>query len=144
MFIRKGYVYRFLDEKNNVLYVGKTVDMDRRMKQHFSEESHLYQNGKGEIYNITYRIEYIECEDEYSALQKELYYINLYKPRYNVDAKTKQFIKPNGVNDRWKVYKVLRDVSTSQQKYNENRKIFTPIFAYSMFLMIILGFILKR
>ena len=34
---RKGYVYRFLDENLKVLYVGKTVNMHYRMKEHFSK-----------------------------------------------------------------------------------------------------------
>ena len=33
MIQRKGFVYKFIDEKNNVLYVGKTVNMDARMNE---------------------------------------------------------------------------------------------------------------
>ena len=39
MLNRKGYVYKFIDEKDNVLYVGKTVNMEQRMKNHFSKKS---------------------------------------------------------------------------------------------------------
>ena len=57
---RKGYVYKFIDEKNNVLYVGKTVNMDARMKQHFSQKSHLHGSG---LYEQIQRIEYMTCKN---------------------------------------------------------------------------------
>ena len=72
---RKGYVYKFIDEKNNVLYVGKTVNMDARMKNHFSKKSHLAHT---DLYNKVQRIEYMTCKNEFEALQKELMYINFY------------------------------------------------------------------
>ena len=88
---RKGYVYKFLDEKNNVLYIGKTVNMEQRMKNHFSKKSHL---ANTDLYSKVQRIEYLTCKDEFEALQKELTYINLYKPKYNTASKIKQLIDP--------------------------------------------------
>ena len=31
-----AYVYRFIDGKGNIIYVGKTVNINSRMQQHFS------------------------------------------------------------------------------------------------------------
>ena len=75
MLERKSYCYRFLDGKNKVLYVGKTVNMHNRMKNHFSKKSHL---ANTDLYSQVQRIEYITCKDEVQSLQNELYYINLY------------------------------------------------------------------
>ena len=137
MIQRKGYCYRFLDEKNNVLYVGKTVNMDYRMKQHFSKRSHLAHT---DLYTKVQRIEYITCKSEYEALQKELAYINFYKPRYNSASKIKQLIDPPG-NDKWKVYKVIRPLTAQQEKTNENIERWLPLvvglfFASMIFYLI--------
>ena len=55
MFERKSYIYRFLDMNNTVLYVGKTVNLANRMKNHFSKKSHL---ANTDLYNQVQRIEY--------------------------------------------------------------------------------------
>ena len=141
MFNRKGYVYKFLDEKRNVLYVGKTVNMERRMRQHFSPKSHLTKNGKGDIYKKVYTIEYITCKDEFTALQRELYYINLYKPPYNVDAKIKQLVDLSEAKEKWKVYKVVREVPKQQTKENERIKKLAPLLYVASFIAIIFCFL---
>lgn len=141
MFERKGYVYRFVDEKDCVLYVGKTVNMERRMKQHFSKKSHLYKNGKGDLYKKACKIEYITCKDEFTALQKELLYINLFKPKYNTDAKIKQIVSSSDANDKWKVYKVIREVSKEQEIQNRRVAMLMPVLMYVMFILIIISFI---
>jgi predicted GIY-YIG superfamily endonuclease len=34
----KFYVYKWVDNNDNILYVGKTNDIDRRRKQHMSDK----------------------------------------------------------------------------------------------------------
>lgn len=137
MIERKGYVYRFLDEKNRILYIGKTVNMSRRMRQHFSPDSHLKKNGKGDLYEKVCKIEYITCKDEFTALQKELMYINLYKPKYNSASKIRQIINPKDANDRWKLYRVVRPISREQEIQNNANKIFIPIIYIATFIFIV-------
>ena len=60
MIQRKGFVYKFILDKNQVLYVGKTVNMDAIMKQHFSKKSHLFGSG---LYEQIQRIEYMTCKN---------------------------------------------------------------------------------
>lgn len=134
MIQRKGYVYRFMSDKNQVLYVGKTVNMDQRMKHHFSKKSHLAHT---DLYTRVQRIEYITCKSEYEALQKELAYINFYKPRYNSASKIKQLIDPPG-NDKWKVYKVIKPLTTEQEKTNRNIQKWLPIAMCLFFISIII------
>lgn len=127
MFSRKGYVYKFIGEYENILYVGMTNNLDRRYKEHFkSKKNHLIKQGKGDVYNNVQRIEYISCKDEYTALQKELYYINLYKPKYNTLSKIKQVITPSE-KDNWKVYRVLKNKSTAT-KINPYAKYTIPLY----------------
>lgn len=134
MIQRKGYVYRFMSDKNQVLYVGKTVDMNTRMKNHFSKKSHLHGSG---LYEQVQRIEYITCKSEYDALQKELAYINFYKPKYNSASKIRQLIDSPG-NDKWKVYKVIRPLTKEQEKTNENIRRFLPVAICLFFISIII------
>ena len=134
MIQRKGYVYRFMSDKNQVLYIGKTVNMDQRMKHHFSKKSHLAHT---DLYTKVQRIEYMTCKSEYEALQKELAYINFYKPRYNSASKIKQLIDPPG-DDRWKVYKIIRPLTREQEKTNENMRRFLPIAICLFFISIII------
>lgn len=113
--------------------------MDRRMKQHFSPKSHLVKNGKGDLYKKVYTIEYIKCKDEFTALQKELYYINLYKPTYNTASKIKQMLDFSDATDKWKVYRVVREVSRKQQVENERMHKLIPLFYVASFVAIIIG-----
>ena len=135
MIQRKGFVYKFISDKNQVLYVGKTVNMDARMKNHFSKKSHLHGSG---LYEQIQRIEYMTCKNEFEALQKELMYINFYKPRYNSASKIKQLIDPPPKSDKWKVYKVIRPLTKEQEKTNRNIQKWLPIAMCLFFISIII------
>ena len=135
MIQRKGFVYKFISDKNQVLYVGKTVNMDARMKQHFSKKSHLFGSG---LYEQIQRIEYMTCKNEFEALQKELMYINFYKPKFNTASKIKQLIDPPPSTDKWKVYKVIRPLTKEQEKTNRNIQKWLPIAMCLSFISIII------
>lgn len=135
MIQRKGFVYKFISDKNQVLYVGKTINMDARMKNHFSKKSHLHGSG---LYEQIQRIEYMTCKNEFEALQKELIYINFYKPRYNSASKIKQLIDPPPKSDKWKVYKVIRQLTKEQEKTNRNIQKWLPIAMCLFFISIII------
>ena len=140
---RKAYVYRFLDMDNRTLYVGKTVNLDTRMKNHWSKKSHLYKNGKGDLYSKVQRIEYIRYKTELDALYKELEYINYYKPPYNTMSKIKQIIDtPSDINE-WKVYRVLKQIPECDAKLQQRRKKLIPVLIATLYIAIILTFVLK-
>ncbi|WP_170075943.1 nucleotide excision repair endonuclease [Paraclostridium dentum] len=140
MFERKGYVYKMIDISNQVLYVGKTVNMTRRMKQHFSNKSHLY--GRG-LYENVQRIEYLTCKNEYESLQTELYYINFYKPKFNKESKIADFVAiDNNINKNWKVWKVLKSIPLEQQLLNERYAKYMPVAMGVFFIATILTLLL--
>lgn len=87
------YVYRFKDKNENILYVGKTHNLQKRFRQH----KHLTDN------IIT--IEYIECLTETDMTIKEIYYINLYYNENSTNIKD-VYDKPSdlGFNDKWMKY----------------------------------------
>ncbi|MDY2882989.1 MAG: nucleotide excision repair endonuclease [Romboutsia timonensis] len=140
---RKAYIYRFVSIDNRTLYVGKCIDLNKRMKNHWSKNSHLYKNGKGDLYNKVQRIEYIPYKTELEALHKELEYINYYKPPYNTMSKIKQVIDaPDDIN-KWKVYRVLKQVPEHDAKLQQRREKLMPILIATLYIAIILTFMLK-
>ena len=94
------YVYRFLDKKKNIIYVGKSKqDLEQRFRGHL----HL----PDACYDLTYKIEYIECITESDMSIKEIYYINKYRHDgdfFNVLDTTDTPVSVE-FNDKWKQYK---------------------------------------
>lgn len=94
------YVYRFLDKKKNVIYVGKSKqDLELRFRGH----KHL----PDACYDLTYRIEYIECSTESDMAIKEIYYINRFRHDgtfFNV-LDTADVPASVEFSDKWKQYK---------------------------------------
>lgn len=76
----KYYLYRFLDENDNVLYIGRTNDIRRRiMMEHFTANTHLSK----ECYAETRKVEYSEFSNESEEVVYEAILINKIKPKYN-------------------------------------------------------------
>jgi len=69
---RMYFVYKFIDSKDEVIYVGKTkVGIRNRINQHFSNSGHLSK----ECYRQVQRIEYQTIPNKLEMDIKELYYI---------------------------------------------------------------------
>ena len=98
-----AYVYRFIDIRGNVIYYGKTLDMQNRMKNHFTK-GHLPK----ECYQSVAKIEYQKYKTESDALIMETYFITKYSPKYNKLGKSRDV--PTIVLDEkeWKTYQVLK------------------------------------
>ena len=72
------FVYRILDKNGEVIYVGKTESLPNRANQHFRRvNSHLNKKANGEME----RLQYIAMSSIALMDIKEIYYINLYKPK---------------------------------------------------------------
>ncbi len=75
-----GYLYRFLDAKNNILYVGKTnKTLVNRLHNHHHLPTACYQSIS--------KIEYKEIDNDSDLIILENYYINQYLPFYNTNDK---------------------------------------------------------
>ena len=72
-------IYRFLDIDNNVIYIGKTERLRYRMNQHLSNIGHLPK----ECYEMTKKIQFMSMKSTVLMDMREMYYINLYKPKFN-------------------------------------------------------------
>jgi hypothetical protein len=95
------YVYRFIDESNCIIYIGRTTNMDNRMLyQHFTNKGHL----KKECYEKTKKVEYAKLISESEMKIYELYLINKCNPIYNSKDKNNDFFSFELPNLKWKKY----------------------------------------
>ena len=107
-----AYVYRFIDIQGNTIYYGKTLNMQNRMKSHFTK-GHLPK----ECYQSVARIEYQKYKTESDALIMETYYITKYSPKYNKLGQSKDTPTIKFDEGNWKVYQVLNR-QIEKVKYN--------------------------
>ena len=64
------YVYVMYNDKNEVLYVGKTINIESRMRQHFGKDAEEW---KMEVKNI----KYMNCFTEIDMSIYEIYLIKI-------------------------------------------------------------------
>jgi excinuclease ABC subunit C len=79
-------VYKFLDNDNQILYVGKAKQLKKRIASYFNAQANNYNKTKVLVKHAV-RIEYIIVDSEEDALLLENTLIKKYKPRYNVNLK---------------------------------------------------------
>ena len=98
-----AYVYRFLDTAQNIIYVGRTININNRIKSHFAR-GHLPR----ECYDSVKVVEYMEVNTEADSILVEQYFINKYHPKYNKQGKCKseQTVRLD-IQEKWKRYKVF-------------------------------------
>jgi excinuclease ABC subunit C len=87
-------VYRFIDEKDTVIYVGKAKHLKKRLSSYFGEKKHQQFKTKALVRNAV-KFEYTIVETEHDALLLENTLIKKFMPRYNVmlkDGKTYAYI----------------------------------------------------
>ncbi|MGN1033250.1 MAG: GIY-YIG nuclease family protein [Intestinibacter sp.] len=69
------FVYFIYDNKNKLVYVGKTKDIVDRIKDHHRDKK----IDKNDISKVSFELVESECD----ACVREIYYINKYKPKLN-------------------------------------------------------------
>ena len=79
-------VYRFLDEENTILYVGKAKNLKNRLNSYFGVKKHQQYKTKALVRNA-HHIEFTIVDSEHDALLLENTLIKKNQPRYNVSLK---------------------------------------------------------
>lgn len=72
-------IYIFKDKNNKVIYIGKSVNIKKRIKQHFKSQSLKIIK----LINETQSIEVLELNSEVEAILKEAELIKKFDPPYN-------------------------------------------------------------
>lgn len=92
------YIYRFINFENEIIYIGKTKHLEKRLNTHFSNKGHL----PDKCYLECERIDTLKVETEIEMDIYEIYLINKYNPKYNILSNYKEKISMNlEVNENW-------------------------------------------
>ena len=78
----KPYIYRFIDLNGDTVYVGKTFQLTRRLRRHFTEKPMKWKQ------KFTGNIEVSLMNSEADMHIMEMYLINVHKPVYNEKDKS--------------------------------------------------------
>ena len=113
------YVYRFINYYDDIVYVGRTVNLLQR----FTNHSFLTDAIK--------KIEYITCRTYTDMVWKEIYYINLFANKCTINTKD---VYEGGVtflntNDEWKTY--IYDSDTYKLHKNARYFIFVRLSLFN-------------
>jgi len=83
-------IYFFLDKNKNIIYIGRSQNIRRRINHHFKDYykylSNFEKNKKQKIINHTHYIAFFEEKKEVTKWL-EPYLINKYNPIYNTEFK---------------------------------------------------------
>jgi len=75
-------VYRMLNSKNEILYVGKAKNLPNRLKSYVSEKNHIIRTER--MLSQTKRIEITTTSNESEALLLEANLIKKHRPKFNI------------------------------------------------------------
>jgi len=78
----KPGVYIYKDKDNKIIYVGKAINLKKRVSQYFQKDNSLNPKTK-KLVSLIKNINYYVVGSEVEALILEANFIKLYKPKYN-------------------------------------------------------------
>ena len=107
-------IYRMLNSKNEILYIGKAKNLPNRLKSYVSEKNHIIRTER--MLSQTKKIEITTTSNESEALLLEANLIKKYKPKFNIllrDDKSFPFIFI-GNNEKWPQIKKHRGKKTKE------------------------------
>lgn len=81
----KAGVYKFLDDKNEIIYIGKANDLKARVSSYFINHD-LGEKTRAMVSRIN-KINITIVESELEALLLEAFYIKKFRPKYNIVQK---------------------------------------------------------
>jgi excinuclease ABC subunit C len=94
-------VYRMLDHKDVILYVGKAKNLPNRLKSYVAEKNHIIRTAR--MLSQTFKLEITTTANESEALLLEANLIKKYKPKFNIllkDDKSFPFVFISN-KDKW-------------------------------------------
>lgn len=113
-----SYVYRFLNEENQVIYVGKAKEIESRINSHFNKGGHLNK----ECYQETKKVEYIKTGGKTETEIKEKYYICKYKPKWNKNGNRENDVVSFELpKENWLIINHHRIKKINEEKYKTGR-----------------------
>ncbi len=71
-----NYIYKMINKNNEIIYIGKTINIDQRLRQHMMDKDKKWFKTVSKIY-------YAECLNKTDMDIYEIYYINKLNPLHN-------------------------------------------------------------
>lgn len=96
----KFFVYIFKDEEGAPLYIGKTIDMNKRFKQHYKN--------KPDLISLCSTLEIYQLKSETTMSMTEEYLIGLHKPLFNTTLLNKDRVVKGTLQAPVAVYEVFK------------------------------------
>lgn len=112
-------VYYMHDDDGEIIYVGKSKNIRKRLNQHFTSESVKSREMQNEVYVVTYEA----TGNELVALLKENQEIKKLKPKYNRALKRSVF--------NYGLYQTYDDNGYLKLYYSKNQTKKTPITTFT-------------
>jgi len=111
--------YLYYDKKDEVIYVGKAVNLRNRVRSYFNPATWVQYPKTGRLVKEIERIEFVIRANELEALIQEAELIKKYKPRFNIrlkDDKRYPYLKVTWADDFPTVY-VTRRMDRDGSRY---------------------------
>ncbi len=111
-------VYLMRDVKDEIIYVGKAINLKNRVRQYF-QSSRIKSSKIDQMVMRIHRFEYIVTDSELEALVLECNLIKEHRPRYNTmlkDDKTYPYIKVT-VHEAFPRVLLSRDIKKDKNRY---------------------------
>ena len=120
-------IYKFINEDDTILYVGKAKNLKNRLASYFGNKKHQMNKTRALVKNA-HHIEFTIVETEQDALLLENTLIKKYQPRYNVmlkDGKSYSYIciKKERFPRVFMTRRIIRDGSTYFGPYASKTRI---------------------
>jgi hypothetical protein len=97
-------IYFMKDDKDNILYIGKTTNLKTRISQHFNKEECEIRKWKQEVKCI----ELLYFDNPIDMSIYEIYYINKYNPIYNKECNYIGFKSNLHLNDIYTMSVIMK------------------------------------
>ncbi|HOS68899.1 MAG TPA: excinuclease ABC subunit UvrC [Bacillota bacterium] len=114
----KPGVYIMRDEYNEIIYIGKAINLKNRVRQYFQNSKNQHPKVAAMVERIT-DLEYIITDSELEALILECNFIKKHRPKYNVmlkDDKQYPYIKIT-VKEDYPRLLIVREIKKDGAKY---------------------------
>lgn len=123
---KEGYVYKFEGRLGEVIYIGRTNDIYRRMKEHFGGRGHKSK----ECYAEVTKVSYMKVKDMERA---EGYLIRKYRPKYNkvMPKSTQVYVKEN-----WVIYKILKEAEGLKVRKDIGALMYVVLMLYLIYVLV--------
>ena len=118
IYITVHYVYKFININSEIMYVGETNNIDRRIREHLSCNPSKTCFKRSDLKTIS-KIEYLTLKSSKEGKLVEKYYIRKYlSPNLKNRSIPRKQVKIKNPPDEWRTYKIFRRsyVNTKQNK----------------------------